>query len=69
MNAQDKIENVYMAIANKQPWDENEQIYLGRIRWSAAVNIAKSQRTATRLSNSSGYNNQGYYFQPEKSEL
>lgn len=56
----------YMTIHKSGDWSDNKQIYLGVIEWSTAVQIAKSQGGATRLCNSKGYNNQGYYFQPSK---
>lgn len=54
----------YMTIHKSGNWDDHEQIYLGIIDWEAAVNIAKSQKDATRLCNSKGYDNQGHYFRP-----
>lgn len=58
---------VYMSIMGEPmtPWDKCEQIFLGVIYWSDAVKTAKAQSKATRLSNSKGCNNQGYYFVPD----
>lgn len=44
-------------------WDKQPQISLGCIGWKAAVKVAKAQKNKTvRLSESEGFNNQGYYF-------
>jgi len=39
---------------------------LGWTTWDDAVKHAEEQKHATRLSNTAGFNNQGYYVHPEK---
>lgn len=59
----------WMAVktAGQHGWDEEKQ-YPIYGTWVDVVKTAKAQGARTRLSNTAGYDNQGYYFQPEKLE-
>lgn len=56
----------YAARLKKGDWDEQEQQKIPNSTWDEAVliakHVAKTNNTEVRLSESEGYNNQGYYF-------
>jgi len=59
----EQLQPIYMTVkVNGQSWDKTPQTYLGLIKWSDAVKIAKQQNNEVRLCIGAGYGNNGSYF-------